>query len=119
VARRVQQVEDAAGILERHHRGDDGDAAVALNPHPVGPGAPALALGADIAGKLDRAARPQQVLGQRGLAGVGMGDDGEGAAAGDFGGGIGHAWAFVSWTGRRGALPPRPRKGGDATFDPI
>jgi hypothetical protein len=33
------------------------------------------------AGDLDRAGEQQQLLGQRGLAGVGVADDGEGAAA--------------------------------------
>ena len=73
-------------MLEGHDRGDDGDAALALDAHPVGAGAAALALGADVAGELDGAAGAQQVLGQRGLAGVGVGDDREGAAAGDLGG---------------------------------
>ena len=88
VAGRVEQVEDAAGMFERHDGGDDGDAALALDAHPVGAGAPALALGANAAGKLDGAAGAQQMLGQRRFAGVGVGDDREGAAAGDLGGGV-------------------------------
>ena len=84
VARRVQEVEHAAAILERHHGGDDGDAALAFDAHPVGPGAAALALGADVAGQLDGPARTQQALRERSLAGVGVGDDGERAPAGDF-----------------------------------
>ena len=90
VARRVQQVEHAAGVLEGHHRGHHGNAALALDAHPVRAGPPLLALGADVAGELDRAAGAQQALGQRGLAGVGVGDDGEGAPAGDLGEGIAH-----------------------------
>ena len=39
------------------------------------------------AGRPDRAAGQQQVLGQGGLAGVGMADDGEGAPARGLGGG--------------------------------
>ena len=38
VARRVEQVEDAAVVFEGHHRGDDRDAALALDRHPVGAG---------------------------------------------------------------------------------
>jgi serine/threonine protein kinase len=38
----------------------------------------------DRAGHLDRAAEQQQLFGQRGLAGVGVGNDGEGAAARGF-----------------------------------
>ena len=47
-------------------------------------GAALLAAGLHRAGKLDRAAEQQQLLGQRGLARVGVGDDREGAAAGHF-----------------------------------
>ena len=86
VAGRVEQVEDAAAVFEGHDGGDDRDAAFTLDGHPVGTGAAALALGADVAGKLDGTAGAKQVLGQGGLAGVGVGDDGEGAPAGDFGG---------------------------------
>ena len=82
VARRVQQVEGAAGILERHHRGGDRDAALLLDLHPVRARAPPLALGPDLAGQMDRAAEQQQLLGQRGLAGVRMRDDREGAPPG-------------------------------------
>ena len=39
---------------------------------------------AHLAGDLNRAAELQQLLGQRGLARVRVGDDGEGAATGDF-----------------------------------
>jgi hypothetical protein len=39
---------------------------------------------ADFAGDLDGAAEPQQLFGQRGLARIGVGNDGKGAAAGDF-----------------------------------
>ena len=101
VAGRVEQVEHAAGVLEGHHRGDDGDAALALDAHPVGAGAAALALGAHVAGELDGAAGAQQVLGQRGLAGVGVGDDREGAAAGDLGGGVGHRSGLMRSAGWR------------------
>ena len=90
VARRVEQVEDAVRIFERHHRGDDGDAALLLDPHPVGPGADAVLLGLDLAGELDRAAEQQQLLGQRRLARVGMRDDGEGPAPGHRIGHVGH-----------------------------
>ncbi len=45
VARRVQEVEDVVAIFERHHRGDDGDTALALDLHPVGAGLDAILLG--------------------------------------------------------------------------
>ena len=85
VARRIEQVEDAAVILEGHHRSDNGDAALALDRHPVGAGRAAVALGLDLAGKLDGAAEQQELLRQRGLAGVRVGDDREGAPPLDLG----------------------------------
>ena len=86
VARRVQQVEHQPLEFEGHHRGDDGDAALALDLHPVGTGVAPLALGLDLAREIDGAAEQQQFFGQRGLAGVGMGDDGKGAPPRDLGG---------------------------------
>ena len=85
VARRVEQVEDAAVVFEGHHRGDDRDAALALDRHPVRAGRSPVALGLDLPGELDGAAEQEQLLGQRGLAGVRMGDDGEGAPPLDLG----------------------------------
>ncbi len=46
VARRVEQVEDAVAVFERHHRGDDRDAALALDAHPVGARLAPVGLGA-------------------------------------------------------------------------
>ena len=83
VAGRIEQVEDIVAIFEGHHRGDDRDAALALDLHPVGARLDAVLLGLDLAGKLDRAAEQQQLFGQRGLAGVGVRDNSKGAAAGD------------------------------------
>ena len=77
VARRVEQVERAVVVVERHHRRRHRDAALALDLHPVGARAPPLAARLDRAGELDRAAEQQQLLGQRGLAGVGVRDDRE------------------------------------------
>ena len=84
VAGRVQKIEDEALEFEGHHRGDDRNAALALDLHPVGAGVAPLALGLDLAGEIDGAAEQQQLLGQRGLAGVGVGDDGKGAPARHF-----------------------------------
>ena len=47
-------------------------------------GAAAVALGAHLSGELDGAAEQQELFGQRGLAGVRVGDDGEGAPARHF-----------------------------------
>ena len=85
VARRIQQVEDQPAALEGHDRGGDRDPAVLLDLHPVRPGPPRIALGPHGPRELDGAAAQQQLLGQGGLAGVGVGDDGEGAPPGRLG----------------------------------
>jgi len=90
MARRVQKIEDAAAVFECHHRGDDGNAALAFDAHPVRPGAAAFALGTHLTGQLDRATGAQDALGQRGFAGIGVGDDREGAASLDFADQVGH-----------------------------
>jgi hypothetical protein len=94
VAGRVEQV-DLHGrrvggqlrvrVLEAHHRGGDGDAALALHLHPVARGRASGLLGPHGAGQLDRARVEQQLLGQRRLAGVRVADDRKGAPAGDLG----------------------------------
>ena len=85
VARGVEQVEDMRAIFEGHHRGDDRNAALLLDRHPVGLRGLAIALGLDLTGKLDGAAEQQQLFGQRGFARVRMRDDGEGTPALDLG----------------------------------
>src|SRR5690606_22669541 len=55
VAGRVEQVEDVVAIFERHHRGDDRDAALTLDLQPVRPGLDLVLLGLYFAGKLDGA----------------------------------------------------------------
>src|SRR5439155_2912008 len=90
VAGRVQQIVDAAVMLEGHHRRADRDAALALDRHPVRAGAPALAARLHLAGKLDRAAEQQQLFGQRRLAGVGVRDDRKSAPARNLVGETGH-----------------------------
>ena len=81
VAGRVEEVEDAVAVFERHDGGHDRDAALLLDRHPVGAGGDAVALRLDLAGELDGAAEQEELLGQRRLAGVGVRDDREGAAA--------------------------------------
>ena len=66
-----------------------------LHLHPVADGVGARALGLHGAGQLDGASVKQELLGERGLAGVGVGDDRERLAALDLavklGGGHGGA----------------------------
>jgi hypothetical protein len=84
VARRVEQVQDSALELELQNRRGDGDAAALLHRHPVGRGVALLLAGADGAGLFDRAAVEEELLGEGGLAGVGVGNDGERAPARHF-----------------------------------
>jgi hypothetical protein len=92
VARRVEQVDHALAVGELHHRAGDRDAALLFQFHPVRGGVAAGLARADLAGDLDRAAEPEQLFGQRGLARVGVGNDGKGAAAGEFRGRAGTRW---------------------------
>ena len=83
VARGVQDVDAEAAVLELQHGGRDGDAPLLLDLHPVrGGGAGPLSL--DLARLGDGPAVQQELLCQRGLAGVRMGDDGEGPPPGNF-----------------------------------
>ena len=83
VARRVEQVDRVARVLELHHRARDRDAALLFDFHPVGRRVPRALARLDGAGHLDRAAEQQQLLGQRGLARIRVRNDGERAALGD------------------------------------
>ena len=84
VARGVQDVDAVALILELHHRGGDGNAALLLDLHPVGGGCPGVLLALDLACLGDGSAVEQELLRQGRLTGVRVGDNGEGAAALDL-----------------------------------
>src|SRR5690606_29451520 len=75
----VEQVDDPLAVGELHHRGGDGDAALLFHGHPVGGGMAVGFARLDGPGYLDGLAHQQQALGDGGLTGVGVGDDGEGA----------------------------------------
>ena len=85
MARRVDKVEPVAVIIKRHGGGGNGNAAVFLHLHEVRPRAPRLALGAHLAGHLDGATIEQKFFRQRGLARIGVRDDGEGPTPRDLG----------------------------------
>ena len=58
------------------------------------------------AGDLDRAGKEQELLGQRRLAGVGVGNDGEGAAAPHLGAEFGHGAASIARKASAGSARP-------------
>ena len=87
VAGGVEQVDGVAAVIELEDGGTDRDAALFLEFHPVGGGGALVFARGDGTGEMDGVAVKEELLGQRRLARVGVGDDREGAAAGDFGGG--------------------------------
>ena len=97
VAGGVEQVDHMVAVIKLHDRRGDRDAALFFDIHPVGGGEFAAFFAFDGAGHLDGTGEEQEFFGERGFAGVGVGDDGEGAAAGSFAGqggqGVGHEGA--------------------------
>jgi hypothetical protein len=75
----------AFGVIEGHNRRRDGNAALALDLHPVRTRASCVAARLDGARQLDGAAEQQQLFGQRRLARVRVRDDRESAAAAGYG----------------------------------
>ena len=86
VAGGVEQVQHEALVVHLQGRGGDRDAALALHRHPVRRRPLGAHLAADDARLADRARVQEQLLGERGLAGVRVRDDREGPSAGDLGG---------------------------------
>ena len=85
VARRIEQIEGAVEVIEGHDGGGDRNSALPLHLHPVRFRPPRLALRLHRPRRLDGTAEQQQLLGQRRLAGIGVGDDRKRAPAGDGG----------------------------------
>ena len=79
VAGGVEQVDHRVAVLELQGRRGDGDAALLLDVHPVRHRAAPARLAVHRAGLADDPGVQGQGLGERGLAGVGVADDGEGA----------------------------------------
>ena len=76
----VDQVDHVVAVDELQRGGRDGDAARLLHRHPVRDRRTAVALAVHGTGLGDDARVQRERFGQRGLAGVGVADDGEGAA---------------------------------------
>ena len=85
VAGRVEQVDDRVAVGELHHRRGDRDAPLLLELHPVRSGGATTAAGFDGAGLgREGAAVQEELLGEGGLARVGVADDGERTTARRF-----------------------------------
>ena len=84
VARRVEQVDALTVELELERGRGDRNAALLLHLHPVRDGVALGPAASDRPGQLDGSGVQQQLLGQRGLAGVRVRNDGKRAAPGDF-----------------------------------
>ena len=110
VARGVQQVDDAVAVLHLHNRAGHRDAALLLDLHPVGRGMARRLARLDAARDLDGSCVEQQLLGEGGLARVGVGDDGKGAAAAHLVLLCGHGGGFYRQTGLLPQFPMGPWK---------
>jgi len=85
VAWRVEQIEHVIAIGELQHSRRNGDATLTFELHPVGGGPTTITTRVHRTGFLNGAGVQQELLGQRGLAGVGVADDRDGAAPGRLG----------------------------------
>ena len=84
MARRIEDVDAEALILELHDGGGDGNAALLFDLHPVGGGGAGIFLTLDHACLGDGAAVEQELFGQGGFTGVGVRNDGKGTPPADF-----------------------------------
>ncbi len=90
VARGVEQVDHVIAIRELHDRRGNGDTPLFFHFHPVGGGMAVGFAGFHRAGHCDCLAHQQELLGDGGFTGIGVGNNGESAAFRDFGGLVGH-----------------------------
>ncbi|MCY1428457.1 hypothetical protein D9M71_443400 [compost metagenome] len=90
VARGVEQVDHVLAIRELHDRGGNGNTTLLFHFHPVGGGMAVGFTRFHRTGYRNRLAHQQELLGDGGLTGIGVGNNGESAAFRDFGGLFGH-----------------------------
>ena len=81
----VEEVHDAAFVLELEDGGTDGDAALLFELHPVGGGGALVFASGHGTRERDGAAVEQELFGERRFTGVGVRNDREGTTAGDLG----------------------------------
>ena len=84
VARRVQNIDAAAVVIELQDGARDGDAALLFNLHPVRDGVARGLSGFDGAGEMNGPAVEEQFFRERRLAGIRVRDDGKCAATRNF-----------------------------------
>ncbi len=96
VAGRIQDVDLLVFVVEGHHGGRHGDTPLAFDLHKIGGRALLDFIALHRAGDLDGTTKQQQLFGQRGLTGIRVGNDAEGAAAGYFLFLVTHAGAKVT-----------------------
>ncbi len=108
----VQQVHHAVPVRELEHRRGDGDATLLFELHPVRGGGPAIRLGLHGSGlAAECTSVEEQLLGEGGLAGVGMRDDREGAPPSGLGGRVGcHSVHQFVERAQQGRGPRVPRE---------
>src|SRR5262249_39753172 len=92
VAGGVEQVDRVAAVIELEDGRADRDAALFLELHPVGGGGALVLAVLHRAGEGGGVAVEEGFFRERGLGRGRVGDDREGAAAGDFGGGGHQEW---------------------------
>jgi len=90
VARGVEQIDHVVAIRELHDRRGNGNTPLFLHLHPVGCRMAVGFAGFHRAGHSDRLAHQQELLGDGGFTGIGVGNNSESAAFRDFGGLVGH-----------------------------
>ena len=83
VARRIEQVDLVAVVLELHDARRDRDTALLLELHPVARRVPLRPACLDGAGEVNGPAVEKELFGQRGFPGIRVTDDGERPAAAD------------------------------------
>ncbi len=112
VAGGVEQVDHMLAVGELHHRGGDGDAALLFHFHPVGGRVTVGFARLHGTGHGNGLAHQQQLLGDGGLARVGVGNDGEGAALRDFGGLRGHGGPGMKTCRKKPAIIKQSHRAG-------
>ena len=77
----VEDIYFVVAVVELHDGGGYGDAALLFDVHPVGCGGLSYFVVFNGAGHLDLSSKEEELLGECGFAGVGVGYDGEGASS--------------------------------------